>query len=110
MARAATSELVVPLRKAWNITRFKRFPRAIQIIRDEVIRHLKVLPEEEIYIDPSVNEKYGKEELRIHRERFDSPSFATMSPISQSKSNCMRRPEYGKYSSKFYQNPSDSSS
>ena len=24
MARAATSELVVPLRKAWNITRFKR--------------------------------------------------------------------------------------
>ena len=57
MARAATSELVVPLRKAWNITRFKRAPRAIQIIRDEVIRHLKVLPEEEIYIDPSVNEK-----------------------------------------------------
>ena len=55
MARAATSELVVPLRKAWNITRFKRAPRAIQIIRDEVIRHLKVLPEEEIYIDPSVN-------------------------------------------------------
>jgi large subunit ribosomal protein L31e len=25
--------------------------------QDEVIRHLKVLPEEEIYIDPEVNEK-----------------------------------------------------
>ena len=48
MAIAATSELVVPLRKAWNITRFKRAPRAIQIIRDEVIRHLKVLPEEAV--------------------------------------------------------------
>ena len=57
MARAATSELIVPLRKAWNITRYKRAPRAIQIIKDEVIRHLKVLPEEEIYIDPEVNEK-----------------------------------------------------
>ena len=64
MARAATSELVVPLRKAWNITRFKRAPRAIQIIRDEVIRHLKVLPEEEIYIDPSVNEKSGNVESK----------------------------------------------
>ncbi len=57
MARAATSELIVPLRNAWNITRYKRAPRAIQIIKDEVIRHLKVLPEEEIYIDPEVNEK-----------------------------------------------------
>ena len=57
MARAATSELIVPLRNAWNITRYKRAPRAIQIIKDEVIRHLKVLPEEESYIDPEVNEK-----------------------------------------------------
>ena len=72
MARAATSELVVPLRKAWNITRFKRAPRAIQIIRDEVIRHLKVLPEEEIYIDPSVNEKSGNGVLKTRLVRFDS--------------------------------------
>ena len=57
MARAATSELIVPLRNAWNITRYKRAPRAIQIIKDQVIRHLKVTPEEEIYIDPEVNEK-----------------------------------------------------
>ena len=56
MVRAAVSELTVPLRHAWNITRYKRAPRAIQIIRNEVIRHLKVTPEEEIYIDPSVNE------------------------------------------------------
>ena len=57
MARAATSELIVPLRNAWNITRYKRAPRAIQITRDQVIRHLKVTPEEEIYIEPEVNEK-----------------------------------------------------
>ena len=57
MARAATSELIVPLRNARNITRYKRAPRAIQIIKDQVIRHLKVTPEEEIYIDPEVNEK-----------------------------------------------------
>ena len=42
MARGAVSELVVPLRNAWNITRYKRAPRAIQIIKNEVVRHLKV--------------------------------------------------------------------
>ena len=42
------SELIVPLRKAWNITRFKRAPRAIQIIKDHVIQHLKVKEEEEV--------------------------------------------------------------
>lgn len=56
MARAMESELVVPLRKAWNITRYKRAPRAIQIIKDEVIRHLKVPANKDIYIDPEVNE------------------------------------------------------
>ena len=82
MARAATSELVVPLRKAWNITRFKRAPRAIQIIRDEVIRHLKVLPEEEIYIDPSVNEKIWERrienpprKIRLTVIRHDEPDI-----------------------------------
>ena len=82
MARAATSELVVPLRKAWNITRFKRAPRAIQIIRDEVIRHLKVLPEEEIYIDPSVNEKIWERgienpprKIKLHVTRHDEPDI-----------------------------------
>jgi len=44
------------LRGAWNITRYKRSPRAITIIRNEVIRHLKVTEEEELYIDPDVNE------------------------------------------------------
>ena len=47
----------MPLRKAWNITRFKRAPRAIQIIKDHVIQHLKVTEDEEVWIDPSVNEK-----------------------------------------------------
>ena len=82
MARAATSELVVPLRKAWNITRFKRAPRAIQIIRDEVIRHLKVLPEEEIDIDPSVNEKIWERgienpprKIRLTVIRHDAPDI-----------------------------------
>ena len=82
MTRAATSELVVPLRKAWNITRFKRAPRAIQIIRDEVIRHLKVLPEEEIYIDPSVNEKIWERgienpprKIRLTVIRHDEPDI-----------------------------------
>ena len=60
MARAAVSELVVPLRKAWNITRFKRSPRAIKIIRNEVIRHLKVKEDEEIWIDQAVNEAIWK--------------------------------------------------
>jgi large subunit ribosomal protein L31e len=56
MARAAVSELTVPLRGAWNITRYKRAPRALKIIRREVIRHLKVDEEEEVWIDPAVNE------------------------------------------------------
>ena len=46
MARANESELIVPLRNAWNITRYKRAPRAMQIIREQVIRHLKVREDE----------------------------------------------------------------
>ena len=82
MARAATSELIVPLRNAWNITRYKRAPRAIQIIRDQVIRHLKVTPEEEIYIDPEVNEHIWKRgienpprKVRLLCIRHDEPDF-----------------------------------
>ena len=56
MARPNESELIVPLRKAWNITRFKRAPRAMQIIKDHVIQHLKVTENETVYIDNSVNE------------------------------------------------------
>ena len=50
MARAAVSELVVPLRNAWNITCYKRAPRAIQIIKNEVVRHLKVGEDEEVWM------------------------------------------------------------
>ena len=79
MARPNESELIVPLRKAWNITRFKRAPRAIQIIKDHVIQHLKVTEDEEVWIDPSVNEKSGQEELKIHHVRLDCKSSGTTS-------------------------------
>ena len=82
MARAAVSELIVPLRKAWNITRFKRSPRAIKIIRNEVIRHLKVKEDEEIWIDQAVNEAIWKNGIenpprKIHLEitRHDEPDI-----------------------------------
>ena len=55
MARPNESERIVPLRKAWSITRFKRAPRAMQIIKDHVIQHLRVKEDEEVWIDPSFN-------------------------------------------------------
>ena len=54
MVRANESELTVPLRKAWGITRYKRAPRAIQIIREHVIHHRKVGEDEEVWIDPKL--------------------------------------------------------
>jgi len=82
MARDPVSELVVPLRKAWNITRFKRAPRAMQIIRNEVIRHLKVREDEEIWIDPSVNEHIWSRgiekpprKVRLQVTRHDEPDI-----------------------------------
>jgi len=82
MVRPNESELVVPLRNAWNITRFKRAPRAMQIIREQVIRHLKVGVDEELYIDPEVNEfiwKRGIEnpprKVRLLVTRHDEPDI-----------------------------------
>ena len=82
MARAAVSELIVPLRKAWNITRYKRSPRAIKIIRNEVIRHLKVKEDEEIWIDQAVNEAIWKNgienpprKIRLEITRHDEPDI-----------------------------------
>ena len=82
MARAAVSELVVPLRKAWNITRYKRSPRAIKIIRNEVIRHLKVKEDEEMWIDQAVNEAIWKNgienpprKIRLEITRHDEPDI-----------------------------------
>ena len=82
MARPNESELIVPLRNAWNITRFKRAPRAIQIIKDYVVQHLKVTEDESVYIDNSVNEyKWSRgieNPLRIVRLqviRHDDPEF-----------------------------------
>ncbi len=82
MARAATSELIVPLRKAWSITRYKRAPRAIQIIKNEVVRHLKVTEEEEVWIDPAVNEHIWKRgienpprKIRLQVTRHDEPDI-----------------------------------
>ena len=82
MARPNESELIVPLRNAWNITRFKRAPRAIQIIKDHVIKHLKVTEDETVYIDPSVNEHIWSRgienpprKVRLHVIRHDDPEF-----------------------------------
>ncbi|MAD55235.1 MAG: 50S ribosomal protein L31e [Poseidonia sp.] len=82
MARPNESELIVPLRNAWNITRYKRAPRAMQIIREQVIRHLKVREDEELYIDPEVNEHIWKRgienpprKVRLLCIRHDEPDF-----------------------------------
>ena len=82
MARPNESELIVPLRNAWNITRFKRAPRAMQIIKDHVIQHLKVTENETVYIDNSVNEyiwsrgiENPPRKVRLHVIRHDDPEF-----------------------------------
>jgi len=60
MVREPVSDLVVPLRNAWNVPRNKRAKRAIREIRNMVYRHLKVEEDEEIWIDPQVNEHIWK--------------------------------------------------
>ncbi|MAP59635.1 MAG: 50S ribosomal protein L31e [Euryarchaeota archaeon] len=82
MARPNESELIVPLRNAWNITRFKRAPRAMQIIKDHVIQHLKVTENETVYIDNSVNEyiwsrgiENPPRKVRLQVIRHDDPEF-----------------------------------
>ena len=82
MARPNESELIVPLRKAWSITRFKRAPRAIQIIKDHVIQHLRVKEDEEVWIDPSVNEHIWSRgienpprKVRLQVIRHDEPDI-----------------------------------
>ena len=82
MPRNPVSELVVPLRNAWNITRFKRAPRAMQIIKDYVIQHLKVTENETVYIDNSVNEyiwsrgiENPPRKVRLQVIRHDDPEF-----------------------------------
>ena len=85
MARAAVSELVVPLRNAWNITRYKRAPRAVQIIKNEVVKHLKVREDEEVWIDPAVNEKIWERGIENPRERLDCKLLVTTSLTSLSK-------------------------
>ena len=82
MARPNESELIVPLRNAWNITRYKRAPRAMQIIREQVIRHLKVREDEELYIDPEVNEHIWKRGIEIHHAKFVCCAFVTTNPTS----------------------------
>ena len=82
MARGAVSELVVPLRNAWNITRYKRAPRAVQIIKNAVVKHLKVTEGEEVWIDPAVNEKIWERgienpprKIRLQVTRHDEPDI-----------------------------------
>ena len=82
MARPNESELIVPLRNAWNITSFKRAPMAMQIIKDHVIQHLKVTENETVYIDNSVNEyiwsrgiENPPRKVRLQVIRHDDPEF-----------------------------------
>lgn len=82
MARANQSEITVPLRKAWNITRYKRAPRAMQIIKDQVIQHLKVKEDEEVWIDPEVNHHIWSRgienpprKVRLQVTRHDEPGI-----------------------------------
>ena len=49
---------------------YKRAPRAMQIIREQVIRHLKVREDEELYIDPEVNEHIWKRGIENPPRRF----------------------------------------
>jgi len=82
MARANQSELIVPLRNAWNITRYKRAPRAMQIIKNQVIQHLKVTEEEVVWIDPAVNEyiwsrgiENPPRKIKLQITRHDEPDI-----------------------------------
>ena len=82
MVRANQSELTVPLRMAWAITRYKRAPRAMQIIREHVIQHLKVREDEEVWIDPTVNEhiwargiENPPRKIRLQVTRHDEPDI-----------------------------------
>ena len=60
MARGAVSELIVPLRVAWNVPRNKRASRAVSEVRNQVQKHLKVAIDESVWIDPMVNEYIWK--------------------------------------------------
>ena len=97
MARPNESELVVPLRKAWSITRFKRAPRAMQIIKDHVIQHLKVQEDEEVWIDPSVNEHIWSRGIENPPRKVRFMLLDTMNQIFQSRLNYSRSDNYGKY-------------
>ena len=72
LARPNESELIVPLRKAWSITRFKRAPRAMQIIKDHVIQHLKVKEDEEVWSRGIEN---PPRKVRLQVIRHDEPDI-----------------------------------
>ena len=107
MARPNESELIVPLRNAWNITRYKRAPRAMQIIREQVIRHLKCEKTRNSTLTLRSTNTSGSEASKTHRKvrllciRHDEPDF----PVEV---KLMKEEMHGKYSSEFYQNPSHS--
>ena len=89
MVRAAVSELTF-LCAMRGTSPATSAPRAIQIIRNEVIRHLKVTPEEEIYIDPSVNEhiwargiENPPRKIKLQVTRHDEPDFPIEVTLAQ---------------------------
>ena len=82
MQRPNESEVSVQRGKSWNITRYRGAPRAMQIIREQVIRHLKVREDEEVYIAQEVNEHIWKRgienpprKVRLLVTRHDEPDI-----------------------------------
>ena len=53
---ARSMVFTVPLRGAWKTSRHRRANKAMRIIREFTVRHMKVRSGEEIWIDPRVNE------------------------------------------------------
>lgn len=46
----------IPLGKAYNAVRKKRAKRAVRLVRDFIIRHMKIEDDSDLTLDPSLNE------------------------------------------------------
>ena len=87
----------IPLRDVKRVPRTKRAPKAIKVIRDYMVRHMKVDPDD-LMIDPRVNEKIW--ERGIQNPPPTGPSVAAASSARMWVSSVMnqairRRPRSG---------------
>ncbi len=55
--------MVIPLRKTKQAPRTRRANRAVKEVRETIVRHMRV-PEENVWIDASVNEKIWENGIR----------------------------------------------